>query len=408
MDLVHKNKPKIFSGYYIVIASFFIAIIMHGMFATFGVFFTPMLTEFGWSRAAFSAANSIGFVTSGLFAVIMGALCDKIGPRIVMSVGGVLYCLGHIFLAQTSTLWQLYLFWMIIGIGFASSDVVPLTTIARWFSRKRGTMSGIAKVGTGLGMVLLPLIAAVLIDNFGWRISYTVLGMFILISVIPLSLMLRRDPYQTGELPDGERMPVNTISQISEQGLSLREALSIRQLWIIIAIYFIAQFCANTMIVHIVPHAVDLGASLPIASSVLAIIGGLSILGRLVMGFINDRIGNKRTIVICFIILLIALGWLQFTRAIWMLYLFAVIYGFGHGGFFALISPTIAVYFGTRSQGVLLGTVMFGSTIGGALGAYLTGKIFDISGSYSLAFLIMLIVSILGLILSMSIKPLKR
>ncbi len=128
-------------------------------------------------------------------------------------------------------------------------------------------------------------------------------------------------------------------------------------------------------------------------------------LGRVVMGFAGDRIGIKRAMVVCFLILIAALFWLQVTRELWMLYLFAAAYGFNHGGFFALISPLIAGLFGTRSQGTLLGVVIFSGTIGGSIGALLTGHIFDITGSYQLAFLILLLLAIIGLILTTLIRP---
>jgi len=159
------------------------------------------------------------------------------------------------------------------------------------------------------------------------------------------------------------------------------------------------------MLVHIVPHAVDLGVSMPIAAGVAATIGGTSMLGRVVMGFVGDRIGIKRAMVVCFLILIAALFWLQVARELWMLYLFAAVYGFNHGGFFALISPLIAGLFGTRSQGTLLGIVIFSGTIGGSIGAVLTGHIFDTTGSYQLAFLILLLLAIIGLILTTLIRP---
>ncbi|MFC1992891.1 MFS transporter [Chloroflexota bacterium] len=405
--MIVEKKPKIFSGYIVVVAAFLIMVIIHGIFCTFGVFFTPMLTEFGWSRAMLSGANSVGFITMGLLAIIMGSLSDKLGPRVVMAASGILFGAGNLMLAQTNAIWQLYLFWVVIGIGLGASDVVPLATIARWFIKRRGTMSGIAKVGTGLGMMAVPLIAGSLIAHFGWRDSYTILGILVLVSIIPLSLLLKRDPYQAGQLPDGRRMLANEITDIREEGLSLGKALTTRQLWIVFGMYFAAQFCVQTMLVHSVPYAVDLGASLTKASGVIATIGGFSMLGRLVMGFASDRIGNKRAMILCFITLAIALSWLQFAEEMWMLYLFAAVHGFSHGGFFALLSPTVAVLFGTRSQGVLLGIVIFGGTCGGALGPYLTGAIFDTNGSYGLAFLLLLIVSIIGLILALSIKPIR-
>ena len=129
------------------------------------------------------------------------------------------------------------------------------------------------------------------------------------------------------------------------------------------------------------------------------------ILGRLVMGGGGDRMGNRRALVISLIILIASLGWLQFARELWALYLFAVVYGFSHGGFFALISPLVAELFGTKSYGSIFGVVLFVSQIGGAIGPVVAGRLFDVTDSYYIAFLIMLVLNIIGLALAMLLKP---
>jgi MFS family permease len=170
-------------------------------------------------------------------------------------------------------------------------------------------------------------------------------------------------------------------------------------------LYLTILFCTQTVLVHIIPHCVDLGVSAAKAAAVAATIGGVSMLGRLTMGFAGDRIGNKRAMAACFLILVAALSWLQLAKELWMLYLFAAVYGFSHGGFFALISPVVAGLFGTRSQGILLGIVICSGTFGGAIGPFLTGAIFDTTGSYRLAFLVLLTLAIIGLVLTMLLKP---
>ena len=151
----------------------------------------------------------------------------------------------------------------------------------------------------------------------------------------------------------------------------------------------------------------DLGISPTNAANVLAAIGGVSIVGRFTMGSAGDRIGHKLAMIICFLILVVALFWLQFAKELWMLYLFVAIYGIAHGGFFALISPMVAELFGTGSHGVIFGIVLFSGAIGGGIGSVLAGHIFDITTphSYQLAFLIFAGVSIIGLILCFLLRP---
>ncbi len=170
---------------------------------------------------------------------------------------------------------------------------------------------------------------------------------------------------------------------------------------------FTVFFCLLTIVVHIVPHARDLGLKPAIAAGVLSTIGGVSILGRIVMGTANDRIGGKRSLMACFIILLAGLVWLQISREAWMLFLFAAVYGFAHGGFFTLMSPTVAEFFGTGSHGVLFGIILFSGAIGGAIGPLLAGRIFDVTGSYQPLFLVLTGMAVIGLVLITLLRPLR-
>ncbi|MBI4301944.1 MAG: MFS transporter [Chloroflexi bacterium] len=403
------EKPKVFYGYIIVAAGFSSMMIVHGTFNAFGVFFRPLQEEFGSSRATLSGASSLAFIIMGFIAILMGALADRFGPRVVMTVCGILFGVAHILMALTSSIWQVYLFYLLVGIGLGAFDVVPLSTVVRWFAQRRGMMSGIMKVGTGLGMMAVPLITSNLIASYGWRTSYILLGTLVLVTAIPLAQLLRRDPYQKGLIlePKVREHAGHGSSGLKEEGLSWREGFHTYQLWIVSALYLIIMFTAQTILVHIVPHAEDLGISSSKAAGLIAVIGGASMLGRLTMGMGGDRIGNKRALMVCFAILILALSWLQWSEKLWMLYIFTAIYGFSHGGFFALMSPTVAGLFGTRSQGTLLGIVLCTGTFGGAVGPFVTGVIFDVTASYKMAFFMLLSLVSLGLALTALLRPVK-
>ena len=190
-----------------------------------------------------------------------------------------------------------------------------------------------------------------------------------------------------------------------EKGLGLKEALRTAQLWTICVAYALLMFSIATVMFHIVPIAIDLGISAANAANVLATVGSVSIAGRFVMGTAGDRIGTKSSLVICFLILLSGLIWLQFATTLWMLLLFAVIHGFAHGGFFTLISPLLADFFGTRSHGAIFGVLTFVSAIGSAVGPVMAGYMFDTTGSYQLVFLALTGMSIAGLIAASLLKP---
>ena len=266
-------------------------------------------------------------------------------------------------------------------------------------------MSGIVKVGTGAGIAIMPLVASWLISSYGWRNSYAFLGIIGMISVVSFAQFLKRDPGQIGLKPYGMYEHESNNSHTPDAGLSFQEAIRTKQFWMICSTYFAAWYIALSATGQIIPHALDLGVSTVRAAGVLSIIGGVSIPGRLVMGFIGDKVGMRRALVVCFLILIVALSWLQFAKTFWELYLFAAIYGFAHGGVFALISPLVAELFGTKSHGTIFGMVLFISQIGGTIGPVATGRMFDLTLSYQIAFLILLIASILGSVLLTLLRP---
>ena len=402
------KKPRFFYGYVIVAACFLVMVVMHGAFNSFGVFFTPLEDEFNCTRAVLSGANSVAFIIMGVSALLLGMLSDRFGPRVILTISGILFGAGYMLMSQVSAIWQIYMFLSLAGIGLSAADIVPLATVVRWFVRKRGTLSGIMKVGTGLGMMTVPFISSLLIGAYGWSSSYLILGITVLVAVVPLAQLVRRDPREMGLLPDGDiKTPDSNIS-LTEEGLSFLESLKTRQLWMVCAFYMAVVYCGMTNLTHIVPYAEGLDIPRTTAATVVSTYGAVSMGGRLVMGFLGDRLGHKRTMVICLIIAVVGMAWLQAADELWKLYLFAAVYGFSHGGFFTLISPLIAGLFGTRSQGSLLGIVILSGTVGGSIGMTLSGYIFDVTGSYAIAFIILLGLVIFGLVNMLLIKPIVR
>ncbi len=379
-----------------------------GTYISYGVLFNPLLSEFGWSRASIAGASSVAFLLSGFLSIFVGRLNDRIGPRKLMTVTGIFFGLGFLLMSRLDAIWQLYLFFGIIfGIGLSSIDVISLTTIARWFVRKRGIVTGIVKVGTGAGQMIIPFLTSILIVSYGWRNSCFIIGVAVLVVLVLIAQVLRRDPGLMGLTPDwGEEGPAHK-SLLSSEGLSLHEALRTRQFWTLFAANLSIVFCLMIVVVHIVPYAQDIKATATRAAGVLSTIGGVSMAGRFISGLTIDRIGSKRVMIFSFILLIIGLLWLQFAKELWMLYLFAVIYGVAHGGFFTAISPIVAEFFGIKAHGALFGIVVFSGTFGGAIGPVLAGYIFDVTAGYGLAIWICTLISALGFTLISLLKPIE-
>ena len=400
------KRSPFFYGYIIIVAGFFIQAVVWGISNSFGVFFDPLIKEFGWSRATISGAASLGFLVHGMSSMVLGNLNDRFGPRLIMSVCSLFLGVGFFFMGTLNSIWQLYLFYgLIASVGLGGIDVIPLSTVSRWFQKKRGMMSGIIKVGTGVGMFIMPFFINWLLNTYGWRHTFVVLAFIIIIFVLFLAQFLVRDPIQKAQLIDNGIRPASKKHDESEEGLSFKEAIRTRQLWTVCVVYFIILFCVYTILMHIVQHAIDLGVSSGIAAGILSTIGGVSITGRFLMGGACDKIGEKSALMICLLCLLLALCWLQVVQDFWMFYLFATVYGFAHGGFFSLVSPLIAKFFGTKSHGLLFGIVIFSSTIGGAIGPFMAGYIFDVTTSYKIVFLILAVLCAVAMALTASLKP---
>ena len=169
-------------------------------------------------------------------------------------------------------------------------------------------------------------------------------------------------------------------------------------------IFFGIGVSIDAIIVHIVPHAIDLGVSTISAARLLAIIGGIGITGRIGMGTVSDKIGSKRALIICLITLPVALFWLLGAKDLWMLYIFAGIFGFGYGGGVAMLSPVVAAMYGLSSHGIILGVAFFAATIGGAISPLIAGRVFDMTGSYISAFLGIAVFGVVCVVLALLLK----
>jgi MFS family permease len=393
--------------YTIAGACFMIQAIGIGTYVSYGVFFTPLADEFQWPRAVISGASSFAFITSGAFAILIGRLLDRYGPRQLMSIAAVLLGIGCMAMSRVQEIWQLYcVFGIIFGIGLGAVDVIALTTTARWFVRSRGLVTGIVKVGTGAGQFFIPFLAGVLIALYGWRTTYLIIGSSVLVLLLLIAQVLRRDPASAASPRHPDASAATAAPGPAPTGIDAAAAMRTPQMLIICSASVSTVFCLLVILVHIVPHAGDIGLSTTHAAGVLSTIGAISMLGRFCSGVAIDRIGSKTVLIICYFVLTASLLWLQAADSLWMLYCFAGIYGLAHGSFFTAISPLVAEIFGITAHGALFGVVVFAGTVGGAIGPIVAGRIFDLTGSYAAVFITITVLSVISLGLILLLKPL--
>jgi len=398
---LQKTSKRPYYGWFIVIASFFICVLAYGGSHSFGVFFKFLRDDFGWTAAATSGAFSLFMILRSVLAVPSGWATDKFGPRTIVIVGALLLGLGFSLTSQISVLWQLYAtYGFMMGIGMSVFYSPLLATTSRWFVKQRGLALGIVTAGIGAGTLIMAPVANYLILTHGWRASYLIMGPAIGIIIIVGALFLKGDHTGLGIAPGREMAPgmvakgrgsseaENNIGAKST-GLSPREAFSTKVFWLLCLTNLMIGFGLQMVLVHIVPYVQEGPKLSPtVAAAVLSIIGGASIAGRLVLGPVSDRIGRRRALAISAFLEGIAILGFTSSSVSWILYIFAVVYGFGYGGHVPQLAALVGEIFGLRYVGISLGMTTLSWGIGGALGVFLAGYTFDISGNYNYAFIL--------------------
>jgi MFS family permease len=371
-----------------VFVSTIVMTLTFGVNYSFGIFFTPLRAEFGWTKAVTSVGYSVLTFMAGFLGIFAGRLTDRFGARMVSIVGGFFLGLGCILMSQIVAAWQFYLIYALIvsaGIGGAWPSLTA--TVPKWFVVRRGLMIGIVASGTGIGTMVVPPVA-----------SRIILGAFTLVFIVIAAMFMRRDPHQMGERLYGESGREQEKDPQGLKGLSYREIIHNWHIRMVCIIYFCFGFSLHTIMVHLVPHAIETGIPPETAAGLMTVAGGAGVLSKLLVGAISDRLGVRWSLALNFILLIVALLWLQMAESLSMLRPFAFAFGFAYGGIMGLQSVLSANLFGLSSLGLILGSVSFIYTIGSALGPLLSSYIFDITGSYRSAFFICALLDAVALI----------
>ncbi len=405
-----RYKRSLFYGYIVVIASFAIIAVSAGANYSFSVFFEPLQEHFGWSRATTAGAFSAFMVGYGVFSIGSGRLSDRFGPRLIVSISGLLFGLGFLTMSRVDTIGQFYIsYGVILAAAWSAIPVSIMATVARWFHTRRGLMTGVAMAGTGVGTMVMPPLANWLIHQSNWRTSYMVFGIILTVVIVLAAQFLRRDPSEKGLQPLGvkEETHVRSAQTSTRTDLFLSDALRIKQFWLLTIALAGFGYTLQSVMVHVVIHARGLGLSPASAASVIAVIGGFGVAGRIGVGGLADRLGLKRMITIAFAVLSLSLFWLVIANQAWAVYTFAIVFGLVYGGVIPLLSSRVAELFGLRALGAIVGFMLFGVAIGNAIGPVATGYGFDLLGSYSIPFTVCGLLVGLGALLTFFVKPME-
>jgi len=405
--MIEKIKPRLYYGWVIVAVLMISITLAYAVRSSFTVFYVAILDDFGWTRAETAGIFSLSLIVYGVGGIAAGILLDKLGPRKLFPLAAGLIALGALWCSRATELWEFYTaFGLIVAFGQCTLGYVPtMTVVNHWFVRRRGLALGLVMFGFSLSFLLSPL-TQYLRETVGWRNAFIIFAMATLAIVIPLtSIFMRHRPQDIGLLPDGDSRTSQSRAETEKRDnasvidrrwaateWSLPLALKTRRLWLCIMVAVMMGVVVNFPQVHQVAFITDIGYSSMFAVTVFSIFGLLNGIGP-IGGLISDRIGRETGITLGAISIAIgttiALS-ISRTGLEWAWYLSVICYGLGIG----LLAPTLAATYGDlfagKNLGSIIGFINAGFGIGGAIGPYLAGYIYDVTGNYTLAFIMVL------------------
>jgi MFS family permease len=347
---------------------------------TFGVFLKPIMADTGWSRGSVSFALSVGGVFSAVAVPILGHMMDRWSIRRVALPGLVIYavCLGLVGVAPR-------LFWVFTVIYALAETTSAIQTplgyakaISAWFDRRRGLALGVAMAGVGLGGSLIPQVANLLVTRIGWRGAYASLALLTLVIAFPAVALWIREP-QPGE---GERGATAAVAGLP--GLDSREAIGLARFWVLAAVFFLVAVAINGAVAHVIPLLTDHGVSRAAATAIFGLFGLATLAGRLLAGYLVDRIFAPYVASVFFLAPIA--GFVLLASAAGPLpALGVVLFGLGLGTEIDLMAFLVSRYFGQRAFGELYGYFFMVFGLGSAVGRFIGGYVYDLTGSYNAA-----------------------
>lgn len=368
-----------------------------GLHGTFSVFFVAMLDAFGWSRAATAGAISLAIIFEGACLPFAGGLIDRIGARKTLTLGGLILAVGLGLSSTISSLWQFY-FWMgiVSAAGIALIGMVPhVAIISREFPQRRGTALGIAWAGGGVGIVLLVPVTSLMISHWGWSMAYIGLaGITALLVIPPVKFFLpARSSTAANTVPNTAATEAALAKKPAEEHTgvdwTVKRALTNPAFWLLFVARTLASMGNQVIVTHQIAHVVDIGFAKVFAASIFGLMGVISIVGRILFGYLADVM--RREMVFTWVQMISAVGIfallvMRDNSLPWLLYVYAVCYGLGQGSRALVLSAISADIFHGRHFGAIFGYFTFSIGLGGAIGAWLGGFLFDVTHSYVVPF----------------------
>ena len=396
-EQVTQSPAKLFHGWWVVATSFVGAGVGMGIGGVgIGVFVEPMTADLGWSRAAMAGVFIIRAIVMAVTGPMLGPLVDRrLGAQTLYVGGGFIAGASIIMLAWIDSIWQFYL---LFGVGWSvgqlafGGNLLTGPIVAKWFIRKRGRAMGIYTMGIPVGSILFVPINAIIVTAFGWETAWVILGVTTWILTIPLAAFtMRRQPEDLGLHPDGDsgtnfNPPISetsdTVSIVNRIDWTRSEALRTPTLYLLLTSFLFIGMAMGIFTIHQIPAITDKGYSLGIASAVSITLSSCSLVVKPVVGLLSERFPPRYLAAVCFSLGASGVVVLGLANTMFLLFLFAILYGFGAGASVVFQNIIWADYYGRQNLGAIRGMVAPFAALGGGISPFIAGWMFDTTGSY--------------------------
>jgi len=396
---VLKHRGAISTAAIVVLVATALNIFARGFGETYTVFLLPLQNEFGWTRATLTSVYSLHMFTIGISSPIAGMIFDRFGPRVAYGVGILAIGVGAICAGTATTVWQFYIYFgLLAGFGGGAIGIVSAAALVRrWVDNRLGTAMGIAYAGLGLGVMLLVPSAQLLIENYGWRSAYRILGMFVL-TLFPLVMLLPWARFRAGDPAIMAKAPLSGATGSGAR--RLRRAMGEVSFWGMFNVYFFTSLCVYVTNVQVVVFLVEKGFDPLFAASAFGIAGMLSIVGVISSGWMTDKVGYLGASLVTYAFTIGGIGALILVNyypvvAVVFLYVFAL--GMFQGSRGPIVSTIASKVYGGIGYGAIFGAINLGMGIGASIGSWISGLLYDVTGGYTTGFICAMVFGLIAL-----------
>ncbi len=407
--MAHIKKFGVHYAWVILVAGCMVNIVARADQSSFGVFIDPLVEQFGWKRGDISFAYSLAFLLGLPAVMIMGWLGDRFGARLLMLGAAAMIGVGTVLLGSISELWHFYLIYgfMVGSMGHAAFSVLLPVIMTRWFYRHLGIVMGIYFASQGLGPVIFAPVFRWLLETQGWQHAFLLIGSLLGCVLGFFALFIYNSPSDKGlqayGIEDAPKVQ-ETAAEAAAPPVRLRDILKMPIVWKLFGIHHIGCVAHAIILAHIVSMATFKGIPGVEAAGVLATIAAASVVSRFAFSILADKLGGRTTLTLSLLGQSLPVIILFFAQDPWVFYLFAVVFGLCYGGEmvgFPIINKQL---FGPKAPlGSIYSFEMVGAGTGMALGGWLGGGLFDMSGAYTWSLTASLIVGLMGLPLALTL-----